>query len=150
AYGGKYVDLESKSGAILARVQENHVIATKVGGAYWMYFNVPYILIATSDDLIAWTPLEDMNGSLHIMLSPRPGPFDSWLVEAGPPALLTEHGIVVLYNAGNSARYGEPGLPERMYTGGQALFDARNPIKLLARSTEPFIRPTEDFERTGQ
>jgi predicted GH43/DUF377 family glycosyl hydrolase len=55
-----------------------------------------------------------------------------------------------LYNAGNSGTYGDPRLPQRIYTGGQALFDSRNPIKLLARSDEPFIRPTESYERTGQ
>ena len=150
AYGGKYLSLESKSGAILARVEGNHVIATKVGGTYWMYFNVPDILIATSDDLIAWTPLEDMSGKLLKVLSPRRGHFDSWLVEAGPPALLTEHGIVVMYNAGNSETDGDPGLPARIYTGGQALYDLGNPLKLIARSDAPFIKPTEDYERTGQ
>jgi len=150
ASGGKYLNLESKSGAILARVEGNRVIATKVGGTYWMYFNVPDILIATSDDLIAWTPLEDTNGGLMKVLSPRPGHFDSWLVEAGPPALLTEHGIVVMYNAGNSETDGDPSLPGRIYTGGQALYDPRNPVKLLARADAPFIRPTEDYERTGQ
>jgi beta-1,2-mannosidase len=150
AYGGKYVDLESKSGAILARVQGNHLVATRVSGTYWMYFNVPDILIATSDDLIAWTPLEDTNGRLHKVLSPRPGRFDSWLVEAGPPALLTEHGIVVLYNAGNSATDGDPTLPVRVYTAGQALYDPRNPLELVARSETPFIQPTEEYERTGQ
>jgi predicted GH43/DUF377 family glycosyl hydrolase len=150
AYGGKYRDLDSKSGAILARVEGSRVIATKVGGMYWMYFNVPDILIATSDNLIAWTPLEDMNGTLLKVLSPRPGHFDSWLVEAGPPALITEHGILVLYNAGNSDRDGAPDLPPRVYTGGQALFDRGNPLKLVARSDAPFIKPTEDYERTGQ
>jgi predicted GH43/DUF377 family glycosyl hydrolase len=150
ADSGKYRNLECKSGAILSRVVGDRVVATKVNGKYWMYFNVPDILIATSDNLVDWTPLEDTNGKLVKVISPRPGYFDSWLVEAGPPALLTEHGIVVLYNAGNSGKYGEPGLPQRMYTGGQALFDAHNPIKLLARSSEPFIKPTEDYERTGQ
>jgi len=150
AYGGKYLNLESKSGAILARVAGNRVIATKVGGTYWMYFNVPDILIATSDDLIAWTPLEDAQHALLKVLSPRPGQFDSWLVEAGPPALLTEHGIVVMYNAGNSDRDGAPGLPPRVYTGGQALYDRHDPRTLVARADTPFMRPTEDYERTGQ
>ena len=148
--GGKYRSIESKSGAILARVEGNRLVATKVNGKYWMYYNVPDILIATSDNLVDWTPLEDANGKPLRVLSPRPGYFDSWLVEAGPPAILTERGIVVLYNAGNSATYGDPALPARVYTGGQALFDARNPVKLLARSDAPFIRPTEDYERTGQ
>jgi predicted GH43/DUF377 family glycosyl hydrolase len=94
--------------------------------------------------------MEDANGRPLKVLSPRPGYFDSWLVEAGPPAIITERGIVMLYNAGNSAAFGDPRLPERVYTGGQALFDAKNPIKLLARSTEPFIRPTEPYEKSGQ
>jgi predicted GH43/DUF377 family glycosyl hydrolase len=63
---------------------------------------------------------------------------------------MTERGILLIYNAGNSGQFGQPGLPQRVYTGGQALFDARNPIKLIARSDEPFIKPTEDYERSGQ
>ena len=148
--GGKYRDLESKSGAILSRVEGDRVVATRLNGKYWMYFNVPDILIATSDNLVDWTPLEDANGKLLKVLSPRPGYFDSWLVEAGPPAILTAQGILLMYNAGNSGTYGDPGFPPRIYTGGQALYDARNPLRLIARADEPFIKPTEDYERTGQ
>jgi len=150
AAGGKYLRLESKSGAILSRVEGDRVIATRVNGKYWMYFGVPDLLAATSDNLVDWTPLEDGDGRLVKVLSPRPGYFDSWLVEGGPPALRTAHGILVLYNAGNSGAYGDPRLPARVYTGGQALFDARNPLKLIARSDAPFITPTEPYERTGQ
>jgi len=57
---------------------------------------------------------------------------------------------VVVYNAGNSGTYGDPGLPQKVYTGGQALFDAKNPLKLLDRLDEPFIKPTEAYEKTGQ
>ncbi len=150
AAGGKYLGVETKSGAILSRVVGNRIVATKVNGKYWMYYNVPDVLIATSDDLVHWTPMEDANGRALKVLAPRPGYFDSWLVEAGPPPLLTARGIVMLYNAGNSQAYGESSIPERMYTGGQALFDARNPIKLLARTNTPFIRPTEPYEKSGQ
>ena len=147
---GKYRNLDHKSGAILTRVVGNRLVATKVNGKYWMYFSVPDILIATSDNLLDWSPLEDVNGKLVKVLSPRPGYFDSWLVEGGPPAILTDRGIVVIYNAGNAAGYGDPGIPQRMYTAGQALFDAKNPVKLLDRTEEPFIRPTESYEKTGQ
>ena len=64
ADSGKYRSFECKSGAILARVVGDRVVATKVNGKYWMYFNVPDILIATSDNLVDWTPLEDTNGKL--------------------------------------------------------------------------------------
>lgn len=150
ASGGKYLRSESKSGAILARVDGDRIIATKVNGKYWMYFGVPNVSIATSDNLIDWTPVEDEQGNARKVLSPRAGRFDSWLVEAGPPALLTSHGILVIYNAGNSSATGDPRLPDRIYTAGQALFDARDPLRLIARASEPFIQPTEPYERTGQ
>jgi beta-1,2-mannosidase len=147
---GKFLRTETKSGAILCRIAGERLIATKVQGKYWMYYNVPHIQIATSDDLIHWTPLEDADGRALKVLSPRAGYFDSWLVEAGPPAILTDRGIVLLYNAGNLGTNGEPSLPARVYTGGQALFDAQNPIKLLDRTDAPFIRPTEPYEKSGQ
>lgn len=150
ADSGKYLRSETKSGSILTRRIGDRLVAAKVNGKFWMYFNVPDILIATSDNLTDWTPLADSDGKLLKVLSPRAGYFDSWLVEAGPPAILTDRGIVLIYNAGNSGRFGEAGLPERVYTAGQALFDAHSPIKLIARSDEPFIKPTESYEKTGQ
>jgi predicted GH43/DUF377 family glycosyl hydrolase len=150
AAGGKYLRSESKSGAILCRVEGDRLIATRVNGKYWMYFGVPDLRIATSDNLIDWTPLEDSSGQAIKVLSPRPGYFDSWLVEAGPPALITDRGILVVYNAGNSGENGDPSVPARAYTGGQALFDVHDPVQLIARSDVPFIRPTRDYERTGQ
>ena len=59
AESGKYLQTSRrKSGAILTRVVGDRLVATKVNGKYWMYFNVPDILIATSDNLIDWTPLD--------------------------------------------------------------------------------------------
>lgn len=147
---GRYLRTESKSGAIVTRLVGDRLVAARIGGKYWMYFGVPDIRIATSDDLVRWTPLEDADGNPLRVLSPRPGYFDSWLVEPGPPALLTAHGIVLLYNAGNLATHGDSTLPARVYTAGQALFDAGNPVKLLDRTARPFLRPTEAYERTGQ
>ena len=142
AAGGKYLRTESKSGAILGRIEGDRVIATRVNGKYWMYFGVPELRIATSDNLLDWTPLEGRDGKAIAVLTARPDHFDSWLVEAGPPALLTDRGILVLYNAGS--------LPSRTYSAGQALFDSRDPTTLIARSDSAFIKPTESYERTGQ
>lgn len=150
AANGKYLAHESKSGAIVCRVEGDHLVAAKIDDRYWMYYGVPRIGIATSEDLIHWTPLEDADGNPLFVLSPRPGYFDAWLVEAGAPAVITSHGIVLLYNAGNDGRYGDPSLPNRVYTGGQALFDVHNPLKLTARSARPFIRPTASYESRGQ
>ncbi|MGB3850145.1 MAG: glycoside hydrolase family 130 protein [Tunicatimonas sp.] len=146
----KYHQRETKSGAIVTRLVDGKLKAAKINGKYWMYFGVPYVWLASSDNLRDWTPVEDYTGQLAPVLSPRPGYFDSWLVEAGPPPVLTDDGIVVLYNAGNSQNIGEEALGNRVYTGGQALFDAQEPWKLLDRSDEPFIQPELPFEKSGQ
>lgn len=147
---GKYHQQETKSGAIVTKLVDGKLVAAKIKGKYWMYFGVPHVWLATSDDLLDWTPVEDYTGALAPVLSPRPGYFDSWLVEAGPPPVLTDDGIVVLYNAGNSQNIGEEDLGNRVYTGGQALFDAEEPWKLLDRADEPFIQPELPFEKSGQ
>lgn len=150
-YGdGKYHERETKSGAIVTKLVGEKLVAAKIRGKYWMYFGVPHVWLASSDDLLDWTPVEDYTGALAPVLSPRPGYFDSWLVEAGPPPVLTDDGIVVLYNAGNSQNIGEQELGNRVYTGGQALFDAEEPWKLINRSDEPFIQPERPFEKSGQ
>ncbi len=147
---GKYHNRESKSGAIVTQLIDGRLVAAKIDDRYWMYYGVPHIWLASSEDLINWEPVENYQGDLAPVLSPRPGYFDSWLVEAGPPPLLTDDGIVVLYNAGNSQNIGAPELGNRIYTGGQALYDANEPWKILDRSDEPFIKPEMPFEKSGQ
>jgi len=139
---GKYHNAESKSGAIVTELKDGKLVAAKIDGKYWMYYGVPHVWLATSVDLIHWQPMENHEGNRVPVLSPRPGYFDSWLVEAGPPPVLTESGIVVLYNAGNSQQVGVKNLGNRVYTGGQALFSAAEPWKLLDRGDTPFIQPT--------
>lgn len=147
---GKYHNQETKSGAIVTELKDGKVVAAKIDGKYWMYFGVPHIWLATSEDMIHWEPMETIDGNLAPVLSPRLGYFDSWLVEAGPPPLLTADGIVVLYNAGNQQDLGVKNLGNRLYTGGQALYDAKEPWKLLDRTDEPFIKPELPFEKSGQ
>ena len=147
---GKYHNMDTKSGAIVTKLKDGKLVAAKINGKYYMYFGVPHIWMATSTDLINWEPLEDYAGNLAPVLNPRPGYFDSWLVEAGAPPVLTKDGIVVLYNAGNSQNIGVKDLGNRIYTSGQALFDANEPWKLLDRSDKPYIKPELPFEKSGQ
>lgn len=147
---GKYHNMETKSGAIVTKLKDGKLVAAKINGKYYMYFGVPHIWLATSADLINWEPVEDYAGNLAPVLNPRPGYFDSWLVEAGAPPVLTEDGIVVLYNAGNSRNIGVQDLGNRVYTSGQALFDANQPWKLLDRSDKPYLKPELAFEKSGQ
>ncbi len=147
---GKYHNTETKSGAIVTKLVNGKLVAAKINGIYWMYYGVPHIWLASSTDLINWEPFEDQEENLVPVLSPRPGYFDSWLVEAGPPPLVTENGIVVMYNAGNSQKIGMPSLGNKIYTGGQALFDIDEPWKILDRSEKPFLKPEMPFEKSGQ
>lgn len=147
---GKYLEGETKSGAVVTKLEDGKLVAAKINGKYWMYYGVPHIFLASSEDLIHWQPVENYEGKIVPVLNPRPGYFDSWLVEAGPPPVLTNKGIVVLYNAGNSQNIGASELGNRIYTGGQALYDSREPWKLLDRAEKPFIKPELDFEKSGQ
>lgn len=115
-----------------------------------MYWGVPEVYLATSENLTDWKPVENSEGELKAVLSPRDGHFDSWLVEAGPPALIAEDRILVIYNAGNDGENGDRSIPDSVYTGGQALFDLNQPEKLLDRLDKPFIQPEKDYEKSGQ
>ncbi|HEX2609074.1 MAG TPA: hypothetical protein VHK91_16945, partial [Flavisolibacter sp.] len=56
ALNGKYVNAWSKSGSIVSHyASDGRIVATKVGGKYWMYWGDVNIYAATSDDLIHWT-----------------------------------------------------------------------------------------------
>jgi predicted GH43/DUF377 family glycosyl hydrolase len=88
--------------------------------------------------------------ALVAVIRPRTGRFDSVLVEPGPPAILTEHGIVLLYHGKNAKDGGDPRFPAYTYGVGQLLLDPEDPTAVLARPTEPFLFPDRDYEITGQ
>jgi len=116
----------TKSGAILSE---------KVKGKYVMYFGDLDMWIAYSDDLIHWTAREEP------VLRPRKGYFDSKLVEPGPPPILTEEGILLIYNGANE---------KLRYSVGWVLFDKDDPTRVLARAVEPILEPETSWEKFGQ
>jgi predicted GH43/DUF377 family glycosyl hydrolase len=147
----KYRDTWSKSGAIVSRLENGKIVATKIKDKYWMYFGDTDLFMATSDDLIHWEVVETEESKKMIpMLQPRPGYFDSRLVEPGPFALLREQGILLIYNSSNSQNFNDPDLPPFTYSASQALFDKRNPYKLIDRLNKYFIYPDKPYEKTGE
>lgn len=146
---GKHKNTWSKSGAIVSVQAGSKIIATKINGKYWMYFGDTNLFMATSDDLIHWTPLEE-NDSLKSVLTPRKGFFDSRLVESGPFALLQEEGIVLLYNGMNLDEGGDSTIAKGAYCAGQALFDKNDPSLLIDRLQTNFLRPDKPYEISGQ
>lgn len=123
----------TKSGAILDQ---------PLGGKYWMYYMADakgaydQMGVARSDDLRTWTEALD-----HPVLPRRPGRFDSRVVEPGPPPVLTEEGIFLVYN----------GADDRLvYRTGWALFDRKDPTRVIARSETPIFEPARPWELLGQ
>jgi predicted GH43/DUF377 family glycosyl hydrolase len=149
ASNGKYVNTWSKSGSIICSYQNGKAIATKINGKYWMYWGDTDIFIAYSDDLVHWTPLES-DGKLVTVFGPRKGKFDSDLVEPGPPSMLTDKGVVLIYNSRNVPSKGDSSLPEGTYAASQILLDKNNPSTVLERMDGYFISPDKPYEVTGQ
>lgn len=151
AYNGKFLNTWSKSGSVVTKMKNNRVVAAKVKGKYWMYWGENPMYIASSADCINWTPLTDDKGELKPVLQPREKKFDSHLTEPGPPAMIMKRGILLMYNGKNlENEMADPAIPKGAYCGGQALFDLKDPSKLISRSDDYFINPDLPHEMKGQ
>ncbi|MDQ3552079.1 MAG: glycoside hydrolase family 130 protein [Bacteroidota bacterium] len=161
----KYSNIWNKSGSIVSDYRSGKPVAKKINGKYWMYWGDQNIWAATSDDLIKWTPVhyeagdtpfEDPRGiakeltDLKTVLGPRKKKFDSDLIEPGPPAMYTDKGIVLIYNSRNIPEIGDKELAEGTYAAGQVLLDKNDPLKVLARLDDYFMKPEKDYEIAGQ
>jgi predicted GH43/DUF377 family glycosyl hydrolase len=173
--GTPYALRSSKSGAIVTEVVDGRLVAARPQGRFFMYWGEGTCFGAVSDDLVHWRPVEfdstrdryltrgagseGQQWNVHVvrgqsvlrpLLFPRPGRFDSLLVEPGPPALRTEQGVLLLYNGANHGRRGDPSLPAFSYQPGQVLFDPGDPSSCIARDTDPFLRPDQVGADDGQ
>jgi beta-1,2-mannosidase len=133
AYKGNWNVGWTKSGAIVPK---------KINGKYWMYFlgtspdKTDQMGLASSTDLIHWT-----EETKTPVLPRRPGQFDSRVVEPGPSPIVTSEGIALIYNAADD---------QLVYRTAVAVFDSRDPRKLLWRSDHPLFEPEMSWEKTGQ
>ena len=151
AYGGRFFDEFSKSASIVTKLVDGKQVIAKIDGKYWMYWGEKFVNVATSTDLINWEPMLDKKGDFLKVITPREGKFDSDLTECGPPAIMTDKGILLLYNGKNkSGAEGDTLYTANSYCAGQALFDAKDPTKLIDRLDKPFYIPESDFEKSGQ
>lgn len=155
AYDGKFKNNHSKSGSIVTKVVDGVQKAVKVNfkgeDKYLMYWGEDAVFLATSDDLINWTPYVNENKDLIRLIVPRPNHFDSNLTECGPPAVITDKGILLLYNGKNKSDYlADENYPVSTYAAGQVLFSLDDPTNVVNRLDNAFFRPMADFEKTGQ
>ena len=151
AYNGKYKDMFCKSGSIVTRMKKGQQVIARLKGKYWMFWGERFVNVATSEDLIHWTPIENAQGELLHVMDTRDGFFDSDLTECGPPAILTSRGILLFYNGknrGDSRR--DTRFTANSYCAGQVLFSSKDPTRLIDRLDTPFFVPEADFEKSGQ
>jgi predicted GH43/DUF377 family glycosyl hydrolase len=133
AYKGNWNRGWTKSGAI---------VPGKIDGRYWMYWlgtaadKTDQMGLSYSDDLLHWTEATDTP-----VLPRRPGKFDSRVAEPGPPPIFTKDGIVLIYNGADDSL---------VYRTGVAVFDRRDPRKLLSRTDEAIFGPEKKWEKAGQ
>ena len=118
------------------------MVPEKIAGKYWMYWlgiaadKTDQMGLSSSADLLHWTEETDAP-----ILPPRPGKFDSRVVEPGPPPIVTRDGIVLIYNGADD---------HLVYRTGIAIFDRHDPRKVLYRSDQSVFEPEREWEKNGQ
>ncbi len=92
-----------------------------------------YIWIASSPDGIHW-------GNHKCIATTRKNMWDSKRIGAGAAPIRTEKGWLEIYHGANQ---------NHLYCLGAILLDINNPYKVLARTDEPIMVPTESYELSG-
>ena len=133
AYKGNWNVRWTKSGAI---------VPEKIAGKYWMYFlgtaadNTDQMGLASSPDLLHWT-----EATKTPVLPRRAGAFDSRVVEPGSAPIVTSDGLVLIYNGADD---------KLVYRTGIAVFDRKDPRRVLYRSDHSIFVPQMTWEKVGQ
>ena len=107
-----------------------------------MYWGEEFVNLAWSDNLIDWYPSVDNNGELTPVIKTRPRQLDSRLTECGPPALIIDEGIVLLYNGKMQKMIALIRHFQKHYTVGRVIFDKMILSKYWVKIDACLIRPT--------
>jgi predicted GH43/DUF377 family glycosyl hydrolase len=92
-----------------------------------------FIWLAESPDGLHW-------GNHQFLVGTRQGLWDSARVGAGAAPIKTEKGWLEIYHGANA---------EHQYCLGAFLMDLHDPSKILGRTLEPIMVPTENYELSG-
>ncbi|MBS3085947.1 hypothetical protein J4225_04675 [Candidatus Pacearchaeota archaeon] len=136
------------------KINNEYVAFNRPEGSF--QFSPPHIWISFSKDLKYW------GNSKPIKLSER-GKWDYSRVGAGAPPIKTKDGWLLLYHGVTDKKHHSqlnilPNFLSKMfeednvysiYSIGAALFDLKNPSKLIAKSPHPIIIPTKKYEKEG-
>ncbi len=116
------------------------IFEEKIGGKYYCLHRPSskeiggnYIWLAESSDGRQW-------GNHQCLLKSRPGLWDSARVGAGAAPIRTGRGWLEIYHGANA---------EHQYCLGAFLMDLDNPSKVISRTIDPIMVPTEAYELSG-
>ncbi len=82
-------------------------------------------------------------GKSEILMTPRPGMWDSYRIGASVAPIKTEHGWLEIYHGVKMTVAGP------IYRIGTVLMDLEQPHKVVSRCNKPVLSPREDYERIG-
>lgn len=113
------------------------VLPEKINGKFVIFHRIyPNILIDFVDNL-------NFDGKTYLKgefkIEPRPTMWDSRKIGTGAPPLKTKHGWLLIYQAVTDR-------DDSKYKIGAMLLDLADPTKVLYRSNQPIIEPTEHYE----
>ena len=92
-----------------------------------------FIWLAESPDGVHW-------GNHKCIAKTRPGKWDSSRIGAGAAPIKTDRGWLEIYHGADA---------EHRYCLGALLLDAEDPSKVIGRTEEPIMVPTENYEVSG-
>ncbi len=92
-----------------------------------------YIWLAESPDLLHW-------GNHKCLAVTRENHWDSARVGAGAAPVKTDEGWLEIYHGATI---------ENRYCLGALLLDSKDPSQVIARSNQPIMEPTAEYEKTG-
>ena len=92
-----------------------------------------HLWLAESPDLLHW-------GNHRCLAHTRPGMWDGARIGAGAAPIRTPQGWLEIYHGADASN---------RYCLGALLLDLQEPWIVLARSREPIMEPTADYERAG-
>jgi predicted GH43/DUF377 family glycosyl hydrolase len=133
---GVVVTPEDKNAAILPeRVAGEWILFHRPVNGYGTHR--PGIALSRSSDLANW-------GHTETVMEPRSGAWwDSLRIGIGPPLLKTERGWLLIYHGVKETVAGA------LYRVGAALLDLEEPSRVIGRSPNWILGPSESYERTG-
>lgn len=121
-------------------VHKNWVLfPEKINGRYAILHSInPDIAIAYLDslDFDRLTPILSFHGG-----KPRKNCWDKWVRGVGAPPIKTQYGWLVFYHAMDD--------DWSKYKVGAMLLDLKDPTRVLARTIEPVLEPSEGYENNG-